>query len=272
MSTVIVTDSASALPPALARHWGVTVVPLMIGVEGVESPECNVDVARFYEQLGHGAVVSTSQPSPGAFIRAYEAAAQSGSERVISIHISGALSGTLNSARLAAEQVAIPVEVVDSGTASMAEGLCVLSVAAALRADSRIDTSAIVHAEVGAQRTVFITLDPRRLQTGGRADGMCGDLQVLTMGADGVKPIRSVSGIREAIEYMADSTTGAGNGSVWVGDGGAAELGGQLAAAVRARHHSLPVHRYAVPPSIGANAGPTLGLVMSPSPIGAVIP
>lgn len=265
MRTVIVTDSASGLTPAMAEGRGIVVVSLRVSINGVEQSESDLDAERFYDLLARGAAVSTSQPSPGDFIKAYQNASQAGADRVISVHISGLLSGTVNSARLAAAAVDLSVEVVDTGTASMPCGLAVLAVAEAFAEDPTVNADAVARAEVGAQRNVFISLDPNRLRAGGRAQDFREPIPVLSLTAEGLRSVGSVTTAEEAVELMA-GWIGPSHDDVtaWVGDGGAMRLGDQLSAAVRRHGWSLPVRRYTVPPSIGANTGPTVGLVISP--------
>lgn len=262
---VVVTDSACGLTPTMGRGWGIVVVPLLVSIDGVEYSENDLDHQPFYERLADGAVVSTSQPSPGDFSKAYEKAGQAGADRVISIHVGRQLSGTVNSARLAADAAGVSVEVVDTGTASMPAGLAVLAVAEALSRDPTADVDAVVAAEVAAQRNVFISLDPTRLAAGGRAPAFAEQIPVLSMTAAGIHSVDSACTVEEAVELMA-AWLGpeAHEVTVWVGDGGATRLGDDLAVAVRRRNRSLSVRRYTVPPSIGANTGPTVGLVISP--------
>ncbi|HEX6972490.1 MAG TPA: DegV family protein, partial [Limnochordia bacterium] len=106
MAIRIVTDSAADVPADLARELGLDVVPLTIRF-GSEEFRDGIDMRAdaFYRRLARGGPLpATAQPSPAAFAEVYERAARAG-ERVVSIHLSGALSGTVQSARLAAEQV-----------------------------------------------------------------------------------------------------------------------------------------------------------------------
>ena len=136
--TAVVTDSAAALPAdwvrSLSADGRLTVVPMpvMVGTdiygEGEDDIADTIAVA-----LASGKPVKTSRPSPGQFEQAYLAAQRSGYESVVSVHISGELSGTADSARLAAARVAFPVEVLDSRTVGMAQGMGVQAAAADVR-------------------------------------------------------------------------------------------------------------------------------------------
>lgn len=141
MSIALVTDSNSQLPAALQQRYGIRVVPIPVVVDGVEYLEgVDLDSDGFYDLFSDGAPdVSTSQPSPGAFLDAYRACAHAGHDRVISVHVSEAFSGTLNSARIAAEMADIDVTLVDSGTISFGIGCCVWRAAQSVEAGAPVD-------------------------------------------------------------------------------------------------------------------------------------
>ena len=126
----VVTDSTAALPPGAAGRWGITVVPLDVVVDGKRYVEgVSLTPTDLVEALRRGAKVSTSQPAPETFSRAYARAAASGVEAVVSVHLSGELSGTVAAAHAAAERAPLPVHVVDSRTAAMALGSAALAAA-----------------------------------------------------------------------------------------------------------------------------------------------
>lgn len=126
----VVTDSTAALPPGLADAAGLRVVPLDVTIDGVRHVE-GVDVtpAQLLHALERGARVTTSQPPPSAFAAAYERAAAEGAEAVVSVHLSGEISGTVRSARTAATVSPVPVHVVDSATAALGLGFAALAAA-----------------------------------------------------------------------------------------------------------------------------------------------
>lgn len=134
MNTAVVTDSTASLTPSLSREHGISVVSLHIVVDGVDRLEGDVDSDWIIEALRRKAEVSTSRPAPATFLRAYEAAAADGAEAIVSVHLSGELSGTLDAARSAALESPIPVHVVDSRTVGMCLGFAAVGAAQDARA------------------------------------------------------------------------------------------------------------------------------------------
>jgi DegV family protein with EDD domain len=144
-SIAIVTDSTADLAPDLARDLGISVVPLIATIDGVSYQDgSGLPAAAFYDKLASARTLpSTSQPSIGAFKQAYEAI---DAEDILSIHISGKLSGTTNSARAAAEQVSGKhIKIFDSLALSLALGYVARTAADMANAGS---TLAEVSAEI----------------------------------------------------------------------------------------------------------------------------
>ena len=128
MSTALVTDSTAYLPAALLDGLDVRVVPLHVVVGGRTHAEgVDIDPAAVASALRAFTPVSTSRPTPAAFLEAYEAAVAAGADSVVSVHLSEAMSSTISSAHLAAEQSLVPVTVIDSRALGMAMGYAVLA-------------------------------------------------------------------------------------------------------------------------------------------------
>jgi fatty acid-binding protein DegV len=125
----VVTDSTAALPPHVAAQAGVVVVPLDVLVDGTRHDAGSLTPGALLDALKAGARVSTSQPPPAAFADAYAAVAAAGATEIVSVHLSGALSGTVEAARLAGGLAPVPVRVVDARTAAMALGFAALAAA-----------------------------------------------------------------------------------------------------------------------------------------------
>ena len=174
----VVTDSTSCLTPADAAAWGVDVVPLDVAADG-ERYRDGVDLAPddLAALLGSGRRVTTSQPPPAAFAAAYEAAAARGAAEVVSVHLSGELSGTVRAAGLAAQLAPLPVHVVDSRSAGMGLGFAVLAAAELARGDvwrGPADGTEVADAaeQVGRSTAAWFVVDSLdHLRRGGRLSG-----------------------------------------------------------------------------------------------------
>ena len=127
MGVAIVTDSTSDIEPASARADGIAVVPLFV-VFGDRSYKDYVDLSRddFYRKLAsESALPITSQPTAAMFEEAFAGPVAAGDD-VLCIVISSKLSGTINAATAAAQQVgAAKVRVYDSGTVAGGLGMMV---------------------------------------------------------------------------------------------------------------------------------------------------
>src|SRR3954447_22876036 len=143
----VVTDSTAYLPPDLIEAHGIHVVPLYIVFGGDRTvPETEItDYPAFFEELRRAdSLPTTSQPSVGDFVSAYEPLLAQGQD-VLSIHISGGLSGTSEAARQAAQALERDgkggerVRVVDSRSAAGGLGLLVLATARAAAAGAELE-------------------------------------------------------------------------------------------------------------------------------------
>jgi DegV family protein with EDD domain len=191
MSVAVVTDSTADLPPEVVATRGITVVPLVVtinGVEGLEGIDVSpADVARALASRRD--TVTTSRPAPAAFMQAYEDLLGAGTEAVVSIHISAELSGTAESARLAASELGERVIVVDSRSAGMGLGFAV--VAAAVAAEAGASPAGVRDAALAASAhtdTLFYVDTLEFLRRGGRI----GAAAALLGSALSVKPILQV--------------------------------------------------------------------------------
>ena len=126
----LVTDSTSGLAGAPSAGRGVTVVPLHV-IFGEQDYTEGVDITALEvaERLRKEPRVSTSRPSPRAFLQVYERLAGEGATEILSVHLSAQLSGTCEAAILAARDAPVPVRVVDSGLVGGGLRLAVLTAA-----------------------------------------------------------------------------------------------------------------------------------------------
>ena len=272
----LVTDSNAQLPPELLERYGVEVVPLTVMLDGVDHLEgVDLDADAFYAAFAEGTSpqVATSQPSPGLFAAAYRRLAEAGAQEILSIHIGSSVSGTLNSARLAATDSPVPVRVVDTGTASFGVGCCVWEAAEALRAGATGEEAAAV-AEALAPRigNVFVVGALDLVRAGGRlaAGTPAGEgIPVLSLVEGAVQVVGTAADVDEATAVMSDRVRSAGEGlrvAVGIADAAAAPLWQALEAALVGAPEVREVVRYRVGPSVGAHTGPgTAGAFFYPA-------
>ncbi|MEJ5310482.1 MAG: DegV family protein [Anaerolineae bacterium] len=167
----LITDSTCDLPKALREQYAISVIPLSV-IWGNELLRDGIDIQpeAFYERLVSDPVYpTTSQPTPQDFFAAYEKAKQQGAQEIVVVTISSAMSGTYESAKLAAPIIDMPVHVVDSKSNSMSLGWQVLAAARAREAGG--DAAAMIAAAEAARKTMtyIITLDTLEyLHKGGR--------------------------------------------------------------------------------------------------------
>jgi DegV family protein with EDD domain len=165
----IVTDSTASIPAEIAAKLDITVVPLIVRLGDREHEESDVAPDEVLDALVRKVPVSTSPPEPPAFFWAYQYAMAAGAETIISIHISEKLSKTCDAARLAAEQLPIPVHVVDARSIAMAVGYTAVAAAEAAHAgaDLREIASVVEHRRSNSTPLFYVdTLE--YLRRGGR--------------------------------------------------------------------------------------------------------
>ncbi len=209
----IVTDSTAYLDDGQMSEHDIVVVPLQVVVDGHSLEEGTAvgprDVA---DALRRRVRVSTSRPSPRAFLEAYEMAASSGASGIVSVHISGHLSGTADAARLAAREAPVPVKVVDSHSLGMGLGFAVLAAADAADRGLTVDEVAEV-ARVRAQRSsAFFYVDTLDyLRRGGRigaAEALLGTAlavkPLLHLDQGKIKPLEKVRTSSRAVARLED--------------------------------------------------------------------
>jgi DegV family protein with EDD domain len=189
----VVTDSTAYLPEALVTEAGLTVVPLTVvisgepGLEGIDVTPA--DVAKALE--ARRVQVTTSRPTPAAFVRAYQNVLDAGATGVVSIHLSAQLSGTYEAACLAASRFGGRVDVVDACSTGMGLGFPALAAAAAAAAGSGLTgVREAALAAVGRTTTLFYVDTLEFLRRGGRI----GAASALLGTALSVKPILRVTG------------------------------------------------------------------------------
>ena len=212
MAVRIVTDSTADLPLEIVEELGITVIPCNVHF-GQETFRDGVDMGPdgFYQRLiSESQLPTTSQPSPGVFLEAYRGLVEAG-HQVVSIHVSGDLSGTVNSALQAKEQLSdAAVEVIDSRQVSLALGLAVTAAARAAKdGASWEDTIQVTRLAVENVRVVALLDTLEYLRRGGRVGkvkGFVGSLlrvrPLITASGGLVESVASVRSRAAGIQYM----------------------------------------------------------------------
>jgi DegV family protein with EDD domain len=185
----VVTDSTACLPAGTAG--GPVVVPLrvLVGDDAYAEGE-DITPERLVELVAEGRHVTTSQPPPEAFAAVYRSLGEQGARSIVSVHLSGALSGTVGSAGTAAARSPLQVRAVDSRTGAAGLGFaaraateCAAAGADAAHVAARaIEVAGTVHA-------VFVVDTLEHLRRGGRLSGPAAALGTVL----GVKPILRLS-------------------------------------------------------------------------------
>jgi len=276
----VVTDSTAYLPPELVGRYGLGVVPLHVVIDGRSYDETGqADAAMVADALRRSRQVSTSRPAPEAFLEAYRAAAARGHRAAVSVHLSGEMSGTYESARAAALAAPIPVEVLDSRLLGLGLGFAVLSAAAVAAKGGAVEQVAQAAVDRAAATSAYFYVNTLEyLRRGGRI----GAARALLGSALAVKPLLRVENgqialwekVRTASRAMArledqtvaDALAARGGVDIGVHHLAAADRATALADRMRNRVPGLQdLYVQEVGAVIGAHVGPgMLAVVIAP--------
>ena len=264
----LVTDSTSDLDAATAKRIGVTVVPLRVRF-GSDEFRDGVDLSSdaFYKRLATDQTFpTTSQPSPEDFAAAFRSLLSSPDDSIVGIHISSKMSGTLQSANLAAQEVDPKrIHLVDSETVTA--GLQLLLLAAAEDIAAGLTAPAVAEAVVRRRSltNLFFLLDTltylRRGGRIGRATAVVGGLlnvkPVLTLQEGEVAPLSRVRSRSKGIALIIERLRGQMPlRSMAVFHAGAPEVLAELHAAVSEAFPGVELVQGQVGPVVGTYAGP----------------
>ena len=145
MTVAIVTDSAAALPKALQRDFDVTVVPILLTIDGEEV----ADDALTPSDLLSAGTLSTAAPGPGAFARAVRE--RQNPDGVLVLTLSARLSSCHQAAVLGAREAGGRTIVVDTANAAGGQALAVHAAAVAARGGADLEQAATVARRVAAR-------------------------------------------------------------------------------------------------------------------------
>lgn len=173
----IVTDSSITIEPELIKLLDITVVPLSVMIDGTLHSDNDLkEPGKFLQMMKEGKnLPKTSQPPVGLFAENYERIANEGVDKIISIHLTHSLSGTVEAARQGANLAGVPVQVIDSGFIDQAMKFQVVT--AAKLAQEGADEETILEAikEVEKNTSLFIGVSTlENLVKGGRIGRVTG--------------------------------------------------------------------------------------------------
>jgi DegV family protein with EDD domain len=201
----VVTDTTHYAPRELIAEHGIHEVSLYVNEGGTQQRESGMgDFTAFYDRLRTvGDLPTTSQPSIGDFLEVFTPLAEAGHD-IVSVHLAGGISGTVESARQAAEDLMRErpqrrVEVIDSRKACGALGMAAVAGAIVARSGGDVDAVAARVRETCEQVNIWFAVDTLEfLRRGGRI----GAAQAWLGGALKIKPILTVDGEITPIERV----------------------------------------------------------------------
>ncbi len=216
---VIFTDSACDLSAEVLRGWGVDFADLTFTFDGEDRAYTNADIALhdFYERMRQGGQPRTAGANIQSFLDGFESALSAGKD-VLYVGVSSGLSTTLNSARMAAQELKEKypertVAVVDTLAASAGVGLMVyIAVEKKKEGLSLAENAAHLDSLTGHNCIWFTVDDLEYLKRGGRVSptvafvgGLLGVKPVLHMGSEGtLTKVGTARGRKKSLEAMAD--------------------------------------------------------------------
>lgn len=265
----VVTDSTADLGDLAAEHH-IAVIPMTVNF-GDESFQdgITIDTAGFFKRLSESRVLpTTSQPTPGIIETTFRRLLDDGASGIVSIHISAKLSGTYNTVRNTAESlretgITLPIEVIDSKSATLGMRYGILAAARAAANGADIATVAAAARDALSRTYLYMIADDLGyLQRGGRigqAQRVLGSLlnvkPIITLRDGGVVALESPRTRRHAYERVVhylradlpieDVTVGQSS----------PHLGDELESAVRTVYDG-PISRMWPGPTIGTHVGP----------------
>jgi DegV family protein with EDD domain len=271
----VVTDSASNLPKEVAEGHGITVVPVCLHWNGrVYRDGVDITPDEVYRRLRTSQdLPSTAAPSVGDFLQAYLRLGQN-ADGIVSVHLPVELSGTISSARVAADlaKEEVTVHVLDAGTVAMGAGFVSLAAARTAHQGASLTDVVAVAQKLSPRVRVFAMLDTLEyLHRGGRIGKAAALLgialrikPILHINSNVVdvlaKPRTSSSAMRVMLDEMERMV---GNRPVHVAvlHADAPEKARQLREQVELRFHSVEMMTCAFTPVMGTHTGPgVLGL------------
>ncbi|NPV09698.1 MAG: DegV family protein [Anaerolineae bacterium] len=268
----VVTESVADLPPALVQEWGIPTVPYVVTWDGNTYRDgVDLDPSELYRAMRTpDTSVSTGFPSAAAFEELYQKAGE-GADGVLSVHISGDLSGGYAQAAQVASRMAsaLPIRALDSRTVSMAQGYVALAAARAASLGRSLEE--VVRAAEKARDEVFFVAAFDTLEylfRGGRLKrsayllGSALRIKPIIAAVDGkLQPIGRARNLSQAIRRIADMVAERAKGTTLhftAMHSDNLEGAHQLLESVTARVKPVDGYVNQITPALGAHGGPGL--------------
>ncbi len=272
---LVVTDSTSDITKEIAEKYNITVVPLNVHMDNeVYKDQVTISSDEFFEKLSKCKnLPRTSQPSPGEFIEVYHSLLEE-VDSIVSIHISEEMSGTLQSARIAAQSIPeADISIIDSRSVCMGLGLVVIEAAkAAAEGKDKTEVLRVIEEAKKDLRVIFVVDTLDYLEKNGRigkAHAFLGSLlsikPVLAVQDGIIIPVEKMRGSKKALSRLVETAREEVKGDFL----GAAIVHGAafdkltfVRDELQARFSEMDLILGSVGPVIGVHAGPgVLGLM-----------
>lgn len=267
MTIGFVTDSTAYLPAELIAQFEIEIIPVHVVVDSVSYNDLGeISTNEVCKQLLAGRSVTTSRPSVQEFISVYQNMQAKGHKEIISVHVSSKLSGTYESALLAARQVTIPVRVVDSSAIAMMMGFPLLSAIALANEGVDIDdVEDYLRLRLEQSSLILAVESTKYLEQGGRVS----PLQNRVASKFNIKPLLEVRngqiGLREIVRSTRNAnfklisiaqSSSAMAENIAVHHVDAPERGHFIAEQLRLRLGRPEIPLVPIGPVVGAHVGP----------------
>ncbi len=272
----IVTDSTIDIPKHLLDEWNVEVVPLTTLIEGETFFDgINITPIEFMKRMKDSKELpKSSQPAAGQFLEVYNKLDEEGFE-ILSLHVTSGLSGTVNSARTAAEMSDAKITVVDTRLVSWAMSFQVLE-AAKMAKEGKTIKEILARLDVIRDNThLYLILDTmENLAKGGRIGrgkallGSLLNIKPIASLADGVyTPVAKPRGYAQVVKQLTKFFIEDTKGKTIKGIGFAEADGMWLATAIKeafenTRNDVPEISIIATAPAISVHTGPGAVAVM----------
>ncbi|MGB7595409.1 MAG: DegV family protein [Erysipelotrichaceae bacterium] len=267
----ILTDSGSDVPAEIAKDMEIFVIPLQVNYKDISYRDgVDIDAQTVYDRLPVE-IPTTSLPSGEDVSKVFQAIKDKGYTHVLAVVLSSGLSGTCNFLRLMAQDLPLPLYVVDTKNIGIGSGLCVIKAAQLVKSGMDWDELRVKMEEVVKKTKVYFVLNTLEyLQKGGRIGkvtalvGYVLDLKpIITCNEDGIyttiaKARGRKTSITRCMNVALEFAEGAQNVTIGIVHGDAYDEMMNLKDVMQARAPQAKIFTGQVSPALGVHTGPGL--------------